>query len=148
MIPFCYLAGFLFKDYGSGQLVSFFFHFLFGGIISLAFWVMRLIPKTRSVSKTIAWILRIVPSYAFGSGVINLSNRTLYSLVEGYKDKKNAFSLDISGGDILYLGLEGVIFFLLTLLVEKLGSIESITKFFSDELSVKYVEKKMDPDVM
>lgn len=82
---------------------------------------MRLIPNTRKAAKLISWFLRIIPSYAFGSGVINLSNRTLYSLVEGYKNKKDAIDFDISGGDVLYLGLEGVLFFGLTLLVERLS---------------------------
>lgn len=107
----------------------------------MAFWIMRLIPATRNFAKTFAWVLRMIPSFSFGIGLINLSNKTLYSIVEGYPKKKDALDFDITGGDILYLGLEGVLYFLFTLLVERLSQIESVMKFFSDETSVKYVPK-------
>ena len=108
-------------------MISFFFHFLLGAIVSIAMWVLRVVPSTRLASKTACWFLRIIPSFSFGMGFMNMSNRALYSVVEGYKDKKDVFDFDISGGDVLYLGIEGVIYFLFVFIIEYTSRIPSIT---------------------
>ncbi len=108
-------------------MINFFFHFLLGAIVSIAMWVLRIVSSTRSASKLACWFLRIIPSFSFGIGFMNMSNRALYSVVEGYKDKKDVFDYDISGGDILYLSLEGIIYFLMIFVIEYISRIPSIT---------------------
>jgi ATP-binding cassette subfamily A (ABC1) protein 3 len=108
-------------------MINFFFHFLLGAIVAIAMWVLRLVPSTRSASKLACWFIRIIPSFSFGMGFMNMSNRALYSVVEGYKDKKDVFDFDISGGDVLYLGVEGFVYFLIIFLIEYMSHIPSIT---------------------
>ncbi len=95
-------------------------HLIFGAIISIIFWVLRLIESTRDASKSVAWILRIIPSFSFAFGIINMSNQSLYAIVEGYNDKKDVYDFDIAGGDILFLGIEGFVYFILVFILEKL----------------------------
>lgn len=120
VIPFSYALGFFFKQQGNALLINFFLHLVFGAIISIIFWVLRLIESTRDASKSVAWILRIIPSFSFAFGIINMSNQSLYATVEGYKDKKDVYDFDIAGGDILFLGIEGFVYFILVFILEKL----------------------------
>ena len=105
---------------GNALLISFFFHATFGSLISTIWWVLRLISPTRNVSKILAWIVRVIPSFAFSFGVINMSNITLYASVEGYRKVKNVYDFDISGGDILLLGIEGFVYLVLVFILEAL----------------------------
>lgn len=49
-----------------------------------------------------------------------MSNITIYAAVEGYNEEKNVYDLDIAGGDILMLALEGFVYMILVFLLEKL----------------------------
>ena len=59
-------------------MVSFFMHLIFGAIISIIFFVLRLISSTRSGSKIAAWFIRMIPSFSFAFGVVNMANRSTY----------------------------------------------------------------------
>lgn len=148
MIPFTYLTSFIFQSPPRAQMINFFFHFLFGSIVVIAMWVLRVIPSTRSAGKLVCWILRIIPSFSFGMGIMNMANRALYQVVEGYAVQEGVFDFDISGGDILYLGVEGFVFFFLIFIVEYLSHVQSITQMFSNENSVAYVQQPKDDDVL
>jgi len=117
---FTYLTSFLFKDHGAAQTATFFINFGFGFIGGLATAILRLITSTRDVAKIIQWIFRIIPTYSLTYGFLNLSNRDLYALTEGYITPKNSWEIDIAGGDILFLGMSSVIFLILLFVVEYL----------------------------
>jgi len=95
-------------------------HLIIGALFSIIFWILRLIGSTRGWSKKVAWVLRLFPSFAFSFGIINMSNITIYAAVEGYNEEKNVYDLDIAGGDILMLALEGFVYMILVFLLEKL----------------------------
>lgn len=147
VIPFTYLSSFLFNDYGAGQLASFFFNMIVGCIINIVMWVLRIIPSSRNFAKQFHFFLRICPSFSFGYGILNISNRSLYAAVEGYRVKKDAFDYDIAGYDLLYLGIFCVIYFILIFLVEKLLTVPSFNKIFSREDKIQYQPHPYDDDV-
>jgi len=62
--------------------------------------VLRMIPSTREHVKPIIWILRIIPSFAFGYGLICIANNELYAIIDGYFTPKSPFSIDLAGGDM------------------------------------------------
>lgn len=45
--------------------------------------ILRIIPSTRSVGKIVGWILRLIPSFGFGYGIINIASKSTYAAVEG-----------------------------------------------------------------
>ena len=122
-------------------------HLIFGALISLIVWILRIIESTRTAAKIIVWFLRLIPSFSFATGILNISNRTLYAAVEGYRKPKGPYDLDIAGGDILMMALEGLVYILLVFLVEKLEDDGSISKFGSKESSIPYQPKIFDEDV-
>lgn len=60
------------------MLVNFFIHLMTGSIISLVIFVLRLIKTTRSIAKSLHWILRFIPSFSFAYGIVNACSKTTY----------------------------------------------------------------------
>lgn len=78
-----YLLAYLFKDYGNAQGVVYFFNFVGGGIAPIIILVLRWIDQNSNVTgRGLAWLLRIIPSFSFGEGLINLSSMTLLASFE------------------------------------------------------------------
>lgn len=100
------------------MLLNFFFHLLLGSIVSLVIYILRIIPSTRSGAKAVAWILRLIPSFAFAYGVLNACSREAYKSFEGYTEVKDVYDMDIAGGDIMMLALEGFFYVLIVFLIE------------------------------
>lgn len=141
------MLSFGFKDYGGAQVSSFFIHFIMGGIIPLIIFILRLIKSTRSIGVALGWILRLVPSFSFGYGVLNIGSRTLYSRIDGNKEPYGTFDLNIAGGDVILLAIEGIVYFFLILLIEFLSTKKGFSELLSGENKVAYENKEYDDDV-
>lgn len=94
-------------------------HFLLGGIGALIILILRLIPSTREYGIIVGWILRIIPSFSFGYGVINISSKTAYASLIGRKTPFLVYDMDIAGGDVILMSIEGLVYFILVFVVEK-----------------------------
>lgn len=79
VFPFTYLFGYLFNSFGNAQIATFFMNFLTGGLIPTIVYILRLIPLTRKVGLALQWVFRCIPSFCFGYGILNISNRKLYA---------------------------------------------------------------------
>ena len=73
IIPFVYLTAFLFRNYGTAQIASFFFNFCTGFIVGLIVSLMKIFDSTRSVAQVLQWLLRPLPSFAMTSALLNLA---------------------------------------------------------------------------
>lgn len=81
-IPLTYILGYLFKDYGNAQGAVYFFNFVTGGIITIIILVLRFIDAdSNKVGRGLAWPLRMIPSFAFGEGLINMGSVSLFSAI-------------------------------------------------------------------
>lgn len=100
------------------MLLNFFLHLVTGSIISLVIYILRLIPSTRSGTKIAHWFLRLIPSFSFAYGIVNACSRTTYRTIEGYAEVKDVYDLDIAGGDILFLALEGLVYTIFVFVIE------------------------------
>ncbi|EAS01530.2 ABC transporter family protein (macronuclear) [Tetrahymena thermophila SB210] len=148
IIPFTYLIGFLFQNSGVAQVFAFFFNFLLGSIGPILFMVLRLIKSTSSVALKIQWILRLFPSFCFGYGIINMANKSLYATVIGKTVQQSTWDLDIAGGDVMMLCLEGIFYYVLIFLVEYLKQKKSVKDLLKAQgNSIKYLNQNFDSDV-
>lgn len=78
---FSYFFSFFFKDYGSAQTLSFIIHFLFGGIAPIILFILRIIGgRTKDIGDILASIFRILPSFSFGFGIMNIAKYDSYFL--------------------------------------------------------------------
>ena len=72
-------------------------------------------------------MLRFIPSFSFGYGVLNLGNRSLYATIVGSKKKAGVYEMDIAGGDIVFMAWTGVFYLILVFVIEALSSMGSFT---------------------
>ena len=91
-----------------------------GGIVVVFIFILRLIESTRSPIKIVIWFLRLIPSFAFGYGLIGIANRDLFAIIDEYYDPKHPLSIDLAGGDLMYLCFTAIIYFCLIFVVEKM----------------------------
>ncbi|KAL4429304.1 hypothetical protein ABPG74_002290 [Tetrahymena malaccensis] len=143
IILFTYAFSFTSKNYGNAQLGSFFLHFVFGCIISITIFFLRIIPATASASKIICWFVRLIPSLSFGLGILNMTSRSIYQVLENSPTKESAWSINIAGGDILMIGLSIIFYSFIILLIEKFHSLQ----MFNKETDIPFKPKKIDSDV-
>ncbi|KAL4430213.1 hypothetical protein ABPG74_014772 [Tetrahymena malaccensis] len=120
IIPFTYLINFIFEKQGSAQVFTFFINFLLGSVSPVIIMVLRLMSSTKSLALKLQWIFRLFPSFCFGYGIVNMANRSLYASSIGNKQQQGTWDLDIAGGDVMMLCIEGVFYYILIFLVEYL----------------------------
>lgn len=113
-----------------------------GGIVPLVFFILRIIPSTRSAANAIQWIVRFIPSFSFGFGVLNIGNKELFNLViEGSKTVPGSLSTNVAGSDIIFLAWTGFFYFIMIFVVEKLRQSSKFNKLFTHENNVAYIDK-------
>jgi len=73
MTTFVYLTSFLFKEYGTAQMATFFFNFVAGFIGGVTLTVLRIIESTRETARSLQWAFRLLPTFGMANGFLNLS---------------------------------------------------------------------------
>ena len=101
--------------------------------------VLRFIDKTSSdIGRGIAWPLRIIPSYCFGEGLINMGSVNLISLNEKERGEEpyEVFDIEIALAPIIFLIIFTVIYTTLVFVFESLQNNESFRRYFSKETNI------------
>jgi hypothetical protein len=62
-------------------------------------------------------------------------------LINRETEMRSAYDMDIAGGDILYLAVFGLVYFIMIFVIEFMKSKGTLEKYFSHESSIKYVPK-------
>lgn len=82
-----------------------------GAIGPLVIFILRIINSTKNIGLGIGWILRLIPSFSFGYGILNIGSKSLYSMRDNRdEDPYQTFDMNIAGGDILFLSLECLLY--------------------------------------
>ena len=74
VVPFCYVLSFIFKKHGGASGAMFNFLFLTGFLGVIIIFVFTLFDITKDYLD-IAYVLRLIPTYAFGEGLIRMGSR-------------------------------------------------------------------------
>ena len=121
-IPFTYLLGYAFTDYGNAQGIVYFINFVSGGLVTIIILVLRWISGSSSdVGRGLSWVLRIIPSYSFGEGLINMGSINLLSINERSDSKEyEIFDIEIVLAALIYLVVFSIIFTALVFVFEAL----------------------------
>jgi len=115
--PFAYFLSFLFKTSSSSQIVTLLLSFLAGCIGPTVIFMLRFFSAP-GAAKALQWILRLIPTFCFGMGIMNLGSRDVFAVYDGRSEPYDALDLDSAGGDILMMGLTTVLYLVLILLME------------------------------
>lgn len=107
MIIITYLTSFFFNSEAVAQNFLILFNLVFGSLGSTVVIMLRAINKSTNAAKVAAYIIRIIPSFAFGYGYNLLLNGKLILFIDysiGYLTKPESIyiSLEYAGADVLF----------------------------------------------
>lgn len=114
--PFTYVTSFLFKSHATAQIITILFHFVCGSILPMVILTMYFFSSTRDVGKALRWVFRLVPSFCFGNGLFNVG-MDIFAVLDG-EDSYDAFEIDGAGADILFLGIDTIIYVIMLIIGE------------------------------
>ena len=163
MVAFTYIIGSLIKREGTGQVLVILVNLVFGTIGSSAVFIMRLNQKLIGTAIPLANFLRIIPSFCFCYGYNTLLNRYYlfvadlireldmniswgyaYFLVLRKKEYYNILNLKYFGGDLIYLGIESIVYILILVFIENTDKIFSkcITSNIKPKDKIKFIKEE------
>jgi ATP-binding cassette subfamily A (ABC1) protein 1 len=79
---------------------------------------MTFISTTRDVARKLMFLFRLVPSFALGNGLVNVVFTDFFGTLDG--EEYTVWSPKMAGNACIYLAVEAVGFFVLTLVMEYL----------------------------
>ena len=123
MIVITYFTSFFFDSEAIAQNFLILFNLVFGSLGSTVVIMLRAIDETTNVAKMVAYIFRIIPSFAFGYGYNLLLNGKLIMFIDysiGYLTKplSTYISLEYAGSDALFLGCSFFIYIIGIIIIE------------------------------
>ena len=92
VIPFNYLASFLFTESTSAQNSMLLFYIFVGALVLIAMIVLTIIESTRNIAFNLKFVCRLVPSYCFGECIANIITR---SSVTAWGKPQDLFAMEI-----------------------------------------------------
>ena len=144
MVAFTYIIGSLIKREGTGQVLIILINLALGAIGGTAIFIMRIYQKLMGTAIPLAKVFRIIPSFCFCYGYNTLLNRYFlfaadlehdvdnviswgmaYQIVKRTKKDNDVLDLKYTGGDLIYLGVESVVYILILVFIENSDKIFS-----------------------
>ena len=131
MISFTYLLSCIFKSESSGQNIIILINFVFGALGGSVVLMIRIYDMTAKYAIKVIKILRLFPSFCFCYGFNELLNYvhiyyTDYGIYEDFNEEFNEnhlINLHYIGMDLLYMGIETILYILLLILYENFSLI-------------------------
>ena len=123
MIAITYFFSFLFKSEATAQNFLILFNLVFGSLGSTVVIMLRSLEQSTKAAKFAAYVLRIIPSFAFGYGYDLLLNGKLilfmdYSIEYLTKPNSIKISLEYAGADEVYLAGTFVVYMIIMTIIE------------------------------
>ena len=127
MVSFTYLFSFIFNNEHSAQNSVILLNFLFGALGGSVILILRLMEDVTDIGKGLAFIFRIVPSFCFCYGFNELlSSYSLFYIdypdTWMTKSENDMTKLKYVGMDLLFMGIETLLYGLLIVVFEKRAS--------------------------
>ena len=123
MVSFTYLFSFVFDDESSAQNSVILVNFLFGALGGSVVLILRLMEDLTKLGKILAYVLRVVPSFAFCYGYNELLSSFSLFFVDYpstwiYMDETQILKMEYIGMDCIFMGGETLLFVLMIIYFE------------------------------
>jgi len=120
MIIFTYLTSFLFKTPSSAQISTFVINFVFGFVLTMGSFSLRMIESTRSFSLNgLEFLFRLLPMFDLSFGLMNMAYDNLYYLTFSLSEIPTPFSRYGAIFELVFIVVTPVIYFLIIIILEK-----------------------------
>eukprot|EP00457_Paulinella_chromatophora_P000227 gb/GEZN01000227.1/.p1 GENE.gb/GEZN01000227.1/~~gb/GEZN01000227.1/.p1 ORF type:complete len:1777 (-),score=227.45 gb/GEZN01000227.1/:107-5437(-) len=147
VIPFTYCWTFAFRSASSAQGVMIMIYILGGIILVIVDFTLYIIPKTREANdKYIRYMFRILPNYCLGDAIFFMS----VNGISGGLFADSNWNKEIAGWDVIFLAVQPVVYFLLTLALEFASHKNSWLYWCYNNISSNGQARSLvnDPDVL
>ncbi len=126
MTSFTYMFSVFFKTEASAQNAVILVNFLFGALGGTVVIILRIFEDLVSIGKVVAYILRVIPSFAFAYGYNQLFAAQLLFFIDypntfvsmALEPEKNIIKSEYMGADLIYLAFEFIIYLLILIIWE------------------------------
>ena len=154
MVAFTYIIGSLVKREGTGQVLVILINLVLGAIGGTAVFIMRMYQKLMGTAIPLAKVFRIIPSFCFCYGYNTLASRFFiytadykremkgtitweqsYNVIKNKYTDKDVLKLKYVGGDMIYLGVECIVYILILVFIENSDRI--FAKCFTSNIKPK-----------
>ena len=139
---FSYLLSFAFSSSAGAQIGILFLIFVLGLILSIIGIVIRILPSTRDVyHDVLVYVFSLFPPYALGTGLNNLALIQTWGFIElTPPEVYQPLDWKIAGLSLTFLGVETVVYLLLTILVDYSFNTPCFQAFFCNSFVKKRIE--------
>lgn len=125
---FTYIVCFFFKSPSMANLFVIVFNFFIGMAGPLVSMILRLLaadpanpkPSLKNAAIGIEWVLRFIPSFCLGKGLLFSTNIAFFEMVE--EEPLTAWSPAIALYEVIFLGVESILFVLITIQIDTLST--------------------------
>lgn len=120
MAPWTYLLSHFMADPRACLLYTIMINFVLGIILILISYTMSTMNSTRAANDALVFLWRLSPLFSLGNGLLSVivaDIKALYGLTGG--EQVSAFDTNIAGTEIIYLALEGPLYFFLAVAVDE-----------------------------
>ena len=152
---FTYMISFFFKNHSTAQNSTLFLHFLTGLCLMITSFVLTLVDSTTSTNNTLRYFYRLFPTYCLGDGLSQIAicddGKHCPKLTsDGYSSTATVspFAFNTAGGNIIYLAIESIAYFLITVFVEYLHSFPQFLAFLHSVNDPGDEYEEIDEDVI
>lgn len=135
-IPFTYVISNFFTSYGTAQGIVYFFNFIWGGVFPIIILILRWLDFNGSavIGEGVSWLLRVIPAYAFGEGMINLGSVEILNSTSS--EDYEIFDMSLSLAPILFLAWTSIFYIVILFIIENLQSNETFMRCFTSETKI------------
>lgn len=133
VIPFAYMCSFMFNNYTTAQNTMLFIFFITGVILLVAGILLDFFESTRDVNTSLKYIYKLFPSYCFGEAIAALIVRT--SVTATFGSPRGIWDMKTVGWSYVFMAWEGVVYFLIVLIIEKIQATPQILSYFQSTIN-------------
>ena len=95
-----YYVSFFFKKHTTAQNLVMMANFMSAFVLLITVTILEIIDSTKDVAKVLRFVFRLIPSFCFGDGIVQLAQRPFNNVkIPG------AFDMDVVGWDMIFLAL-------------------------------------------
>ncbi|TMW59993.1 hypothetical protein Poli38472_000035 [Pythium oligandrum] len=148
--PYAYCLSFLFTKEATAQAAVVKINLLVGLGFLIASFVLDMFDSTQSVNRVLKWFFRLSPIYDLGSGLLNLAILEIVYNGGGSFSKQrstNPFAVENTGYEIIFLVIDAVLLFGLTIAIDYALTFPKTKGMFSKNTNTKPEEESEDNDV-
>ena len=88
----------------------YFLFFIIGFIIAIFLLILRMHESSKNLAKILLWVFRFIPAFCLSYGLMGISNREMFAILDGDYIPKSHFSMGLVGADMYYLFIKLIIF--------------------------------------